>query len=109
MPSRQLDGLGECRTQCCADLDYRTFTADGGTAADRKRRCQCLDDRDFAADVAALVKNRVHDLRDAMALGLRGEALHHVYDYQAAEDWRQQDEIAKPARPLRQVCVVPKT
>ena len=42
-----------------------------------------------------------------MALGLGGEALHQEDDDEAAENRREQYQIAKPARPFADIGVVP--
>ena len=86
LPRRELDRLGESRTQRRADLNDRPLAADRRPTADRKCRGQRFYDRNLAADIAALVKDRVHHLGNAMALGLRGETLHQKDDDEAAED-----------------------
>ena len=89
-----------------ADLDDRPLAADRRARADRQRRGQRLDDRDDAANVAALVVDRVHHLGDAMTLGLGREALHQIDDDEAAEDRREDHPVSEPARPLEDVGVV---
>ena len=73
---------------------------------DRKRGGERLDDRDDAANVAALVVDGVHHLRDAVTLGFGREALHEKDDDKAAEDRRQDDPVSEPARPFEDVGVI---
>ena len=106
LPGRQPDHLRERRAQRRADLDDRAFAADRRAAADRKRRGQRLDDRDLAADVAALVEDRVHHLGNAVSLGLRRKMLDEVDDDEAADDRREKHPVAEPARRLRDIGIV---
>ena len=62
--------------------------------------------RDDAANVAALIEDGVHHLRDAMTLGLRRKALDQIDDDEAAEDRRKDDPVSPPARPLEDVGVI---
>src|SRR5277367_5031368 len=48
--------------------------------ADRERRGERFDDRDDAANLAPLVEDSVHDLRNAVTLGFRRKAIHQIYD-----------------------------
>ena len=99
----QVDSLMACANaepSARADLDDRAFAADRRAASDRQRGDQRLDHRHPAADVAVPVEHRVHHLRYAMALCLRREPLHQEDDHEAAEDRRQQHEVAEPARPF---------
>ena len=82
------NGLRKSGTQRRADLNDRTFAADRRPTADRKGRGQRFYDRNLAPYIAALVKDSVHHLGNAMALCLGGETLHQKHDNEAAEDGR---------------------
>ena len=75
LPAGERQLAGERRAERGADLDDRPLAADRGARADRDRRGDRLDDRDDAAHVPLVVIDGVHDLRHAVALGLRREGL----------------------------------
>ena len=96
----------EGRAKRRADLDDRPLAPDGGAAAYRYCRSEGLDQRHCAADIAALVEDRIHHFGDAVPFCLRGKALHKKNDNQASDDRGQQNEVAEPAGALADIGVI---
>ncbi len=106
LSGRQANRLGERRTERRANLDDGPFAPHSGAGANGQRRGERLDDCDDAANISVLIEDRVHHLRDAVALGLGREALHEIHHRETAENRRQDDPVAEPARSLQDIGVI---
>ena len=84
----EVEHLREGRAQRRSDLNDRSLAPDRGARADGERGGQRLDDRHLPANIAALIEDCVHHLRNAMALCLRCEAIDKKDDHQPPDDRR---------------------
>ena len=96
-PAGMRINLAQRRAERRADLDDRPFPPDRRTAADRDGRGQGFDQRHDGPDHAALVVDRVHHLRDPMALGL-GRKIGHQEGHADGAQHRNQDHQRAPRR-----------
>ena len=89
--------LGHTRPDRRADLHDRPFAADRASAADAQRRGQRFDQSDLGGDPTAAHRHRVHDLRNPVAAGLRGEAVHErAVDQSGHRGHHHQESDAEP-------------
>jgi hypothetical protein len=105
LTGRHLDELPESRAERRADLNDRPFAADRGATADRQCRGQRFGDRYDRPDAPAIIVDRVHDLRDAVALRLWREFRDDEGDADGPDD-RHQDHPRPPRVERREQAAV---
>ncbi len=100
------DDLAQGRPERRADLDDRPLAPDRGAATDRDRGGQRFDDGDDRPNDAALVVDRVHHFRHAMALRFRREGRNQEGHANRAHDRDQDDQRAPRALRREEIGVV---
>ena len=86
LPSRQAQELSHGRTKRRTNLNDGPLTANGSTAPDRQRGCQCFDDRHNRTNDSFVVENSVDDFRYAVTLRLWSEVLHQENHSEGPDD-----------------------
>ena len=93
--ARQVQELGDERSERAAGHDDRTLGAEGAAGADGDSRGERLQDREPRLDAAAVDQNRLDRFRDAVAANPFRSVTRHEADDEAADDGDGDDEGAQ--------------